>query len=112
MAISIKCVSVNWPTLKTCSNPLIVSQLANWLIINKKLLKKSLLNIFSFDHIQFHISNLDFLILILFYKKIAGRDYYNVYAADVTEKNALRKMAQENYQRLRNFLENTDTRQL
>ncbi len=46
--------------------------------------------------------------LLLFYKKIEGRDYYNVYAADVTEKNALRLMAQENYNRLRNFLENTE----
>lgn len=46
--------------------------------------------------------------ILLFYKKIEGRDYFNIYAADVTEKNALRLMAQENYNRLRNFLENTE----
>jgi PAS domain S-box-containing protein len=45
---------------------------------------------------------------LFFYKKIEGRDYYNIYSADVTEKNALRRMSQESYQRLRNFLESTD----
>ena len=42
------------------------------------------------------------------YKKISGTNYYNFYGADVTEKYLLRITAQENYQRLRNFLETTD----
>ena len=42
------------------------------------------------------------------YKKIEETNYYNFYGADVTEKNLLRINAQENYQRLRNFLETTD----
>lgn len=42
------------------------------------------------------------------YKKIEGTKYYNFYGVDVTEKYLLRITAQENYQRLRNFLETTD----
>jgi PAS domain S-box-containing protein len=42
------------------------------------------------------------------YKKIEETNYYNFYGTDVTEKNLLRINAQENYQRLRNFLETTD----
>ncbi len=45
---------------------------------------------------------------IFFYKNIHGKNYYNFYGADVTEKNTLRTKAQENFNRLRNFLESTD----
>jgi len=42
------------------------------------------------------------------YKHIEERGYYNFYSTDITEKNQLRKSAQQNYQRLKNFLENTN----
>lgn len=45
---------------------------------------------------------------IFFYKKITGKNYINFYGADVTEKNTLRVKAQENFNRLRNFLESTE----
>lgn len=45
---------------------------------------------------------------IFFYKKIIGKSYINFYGADVTEKNTLRLKAQENFNRLRNFLESTE----
>ena len=45
---------------------------------------------------------------IFFYKKISGKNYINFYGADVTEKNTLRVKAQENFNRLRNFLESTE----
>ncbi len=45
---------------------------------------------------------------IFYYKKIEGKNYINFYGADVTEKNNLRIKAQENFQRLRNFLETTE----
>ena len=45
---------------------------------------------------------------LIYYKKIADADHYNFYGTDVTEKNILRTNAQENYQRLRNFLETTE----
>jgi len=44
---------------------------------------------------------------IFYYKKIYGKPYYNVYGADVTEKNTLRNNAEENFSRLKNFLETT-----
>lgn len=45
---------------------------------------------------------------IFYYKKVEGKNYINFYGADVTEKNTLRLKAQENFTRLRNFLESTD----
>jgi PAS domain S-box-containing protein len=45
---------------------------------------------------------------IFFYKNISGKKYINFYGADVTEKNTLRVKAQENFNRLRNFLESTE----
>lgn len=45
---------------------------------------------------------------IFFYKNIIGKKYINFYGADVTEKNTLRVKAQENFNRLRNFLESTE----
>lgn len=45
---------------------------------------------------------------IFYYRKIQERNYINFYGADVTEKNQLRKSAQENYLRLHNFLESTE----
>ncbi len=45
---------------------------------------------------------------IFYYKNIEGKNYINFYGADVTEKNILRLQAQENFQRLRNFLESTE----
>lgn len=45
---------------------------------------------------------------IFFYRKILEKNYINFYGADVTEKNELRKSAQENYARLHNFLESTN----
>jgi len=45
---------------------------------------------------------------LFYYKKIVGKNHFNFYGADVTEKNTLRLKAQENYHRLNNFLESTD----
>jgi PAS domain S-box-containing protein len=45
---------------------------------------------------------------IFFYRKIFEKNYVNFYGADVTEKNKLRRSAQENYARLHNFLESTN----
>jgi DNA polymerase III delta prime subunit len=56
----------------------------------------------TFDLIS---NNLQYL---FYYRKIEGKNYYNFYGADVTEKNNLRKNAQQNFQRLRNFLENAE----
>jgi PAS domain S-box-containing protein len=56
----------------------------------------------TFDLIS---NNLQYL---FYYRKIEGKDYYNFYGADVTERNILRKNAQQNFQRLRNFLENAE----
>ena len=56
----------------------------------------------SFD---INVNNKQF---IFFYKTISGKNYFNFYGADVTEKNTLRLKAQENFNRLRNFLESTE----
>lgn len=45
---------------------------------------------------------------LFYYKKIFGKNYYNFYGTDVTEKNSLRLKAQENFHRLNNFLESTN----
>ncbi len=45
---------------------------------------------------------------VFFYKKIKGKQYYNFYGADITEKNALQSHIQESYQQLQNILDNTD----
>ncbi len=50
------------------------------------------------DHLQF----------LFYYRKVQGKKYINFYGADVTETNSLRVIAQENYQRLRSFLEKTE----
>jgi PAS domain S-box-containing protein len=44
---------------------------------------------------------------IFSYKKIKGKDYYNFYGANITEKLKLQKEAEENAKRLRDFLEST-----
>jgi PAS domain S-box-containing protein len=44
---------------------------------------------------------------IFSYKKIKGKDYYNFYGANVTEKIKLQKEAEENAKRFRDFLEST-----
>ena len=46
--------------------------------------------------------------MYFYYKNIEGKNYINFYGADVTEKNTLRLQAQENFHRLRNFLESTE----
>jgi PAS domain S-box-containing protein len=45
---------------------------------------------------------------IFYTKHVNQKNYVNFYGADVTEKNELKIKAQENFQRLRNFLETTD----
>lgn len=44
---------------------------------------------------------------IFSYKKIKGKNYYNFYGANITEKLKLQKDAEENAERLRDFLEST-----
>lgn len=46
-------------------------------------------------------------IYIFSYKKIKGKNYYNFYGANVTEKLRLQKEAEENAKRLSDFLEST-----
>lgn len=46
-------------------------------------------------------------IYIFSYKKIKGKNYYNFYGANVTEKLRLQKQAEENAKRLSDFLEST-----
>jgi PAS domain S-box-containing protein len=45
---------------------------------------------------------------IFFVKKPEHKNYINLYGADVTQKRKLRKMAEENLERLSNFLESTE----
>jgi PAS domain S-box-containing protein len=45
---------------------------------------------------------------IFYTKLVKQKNYVNFYGADVTEKNELKIRAQENFHRLRNFLETTD----
>ena len=45
---------------------------------------------------------------LFYYRKIQGKNYINFYGADITETIELRTIAQENYQRLRNFLDKTE----
>jgi PAS domain S-box-containing protein len=58
------------------------------------------------------IGSIDFLSgtrqFLLFHRVVDERKYINFYGIDVTEKNQLRRAAQENYDRLHNFLESTD----
>lgn len=44
---------------------------------------------------------------IFFYKTIVGKNYINFYGADVTEKNAIKRKEEENFNRLNSFLEST-----
>ena len=44
---------------------------------------------------------------IFSYKKIKNKDYYNFYGANITEKLKIQNEAEDNAQRLRNFLEST-----
>ncbi len=75
----------------------------------------------SFSLSQFFKKNIQFIATLssfdlmvgdkqyIFYTKhINQKHYVNFYGADVTEKNQLKIIAQENFQRLRNFLESTD----
>jgi PAS domain S-box-containing protein len=45
---------------------------------------------------------------IFYYKKVEGKNYINFYGADVTEKYTLRLQAQDNFNRLKSFLESTE----
>ncbi len=55
--------------------------------------------------IEVNANNLEFL---FYYRKVQGKNYINFYGADVTEAHSLKLIAQENYQRLRSFLEKTE----